>query len=108
MIDVSSENIYASKLFDQLDLEGGPVHDVVERSWFSKRDGILSESHFDNIFSSSQVVQDGCQPGVEVCRFAAPVRCIKFRRFETGVRLFAVLRRGGGRQGWWGMRSSGW
>ena len=94
MIDISPENIYASELFDQLDLEGGPVNDVVERSSFSKRDDMLSESHFDNIFSSSQVepVQDGRQPGVEDCRFAAPVRCIKFRRFETGVRLF----RGGG------------
>ena len=98
MIDVSSEDIYASELFDQLDLEGGPVRDVVERSSFSKRYGILSESHFDNILGSSQVepVQDGRQPGVEVCRLAAPVRCSKVRRFETGVRLLAVLRRGGG------------
>ena len=110
LIDVSSENIYASELFDQFDLEGGPVLNVVERSSFSKRDGILSESHLDNIFSSGQVdpVQDGLQPGVEVCRFAAPVRCIKFRRFETSVRLKPVLRRGGGRQVWWWMRSSGW
>ena len=76
LIDVSSKIIYASELFDQLDLEGGPVCDVVERSLFSKRDDILSESHFDNIFSSSQVepVQDGRQPGVEVCRFGPPVR----------------------------------
>ena len=29
------------------------------------------------------------------CRFAAPVRCIKFRRFETSERLKTVLRRGG-------------
>ena len=73
----------------QLDLEGGPVNDVVERSSFSKRNGLLSESHFNIIFSLSQVepVQDGRQPGVEVCRFADPGRGIKFRRFETGLRL---------------------
>ncbi len=88
MIDVSSENIYASELFDQFDLEGGPVRDVVERSSFSKRDGLLSESHFNIIFSLSQVepVQDGRQPGVEVCRLAAPGRCIKLGSFETGPR----------------------
>ena len=34
--------------------------------------------------------------GVEVCRFAAPGRCIKLRRFETGTRLLIVLREGGG------------
>ena len=97
MIDISPENIYASELFDQLDLEGGPVNDVVERSSFSKRDDMLSESHFDNIFSLGQIepVQDGRQPGAEVCRFAAPGRCIKFRRFETGTRLLIVLRRRG-------------
>ena len=97
MIDISPENIYASELFDQLDLEGGPVNDVVERSSFSKRDDMLSESHFDNIFSLGQIepVQDGRQPGTEVCRFATPGRCIKFRRFETGTRLLIVLRRRG-------------
>ena len=85
------------KFFYQFNLEGEPVNDVVERSSFSKRDGILSESHFNNIFSSGQVesIQDGRQPRVEVRRFTAPVRYIKFRRFETGVRLLAVLRRGG-------------
>ena len=57
--------------------------------------GILSESHFNIIFSLGQVepVQDGRQPGVEVCRLATPGRCIKLRRFETGVRL---LNEGGG------------
>ena len=98
MIDVSSKNIYASELFYQLDLEGGPVNDVVERSPFSKRDGLLSESHFNLIFSLGQVelVQDGRQPGVEVCRFATPGWCIKLRRFETGTRLKTVLRGGRG------------
>ena len=46
MIDVFPENIYASEFFYQFNLEGGPLNDVVERSSFSKRDGILSESHF--------------------------------------------------------------
>ena len=32
LIDVSPENIDASKLFYQFHLEGGPVNDVVERS----------------------------------------------------------------------------
>ena len=61
----------------------------------------MSESHFNIIFSSAQVepVQDGRQPGVEVCRFADPGRGIKFRRFETGIRLLIVLRRGGGESG---------
>ena len=58
----------------------------------------MSESHFNIIFSLGQVepVQDGRQSGVEVCRFAAPGRCIKLRRFETGMRLLIVLREGGG------------
>ena len=45
----------------QFDLEGGPVNDVVERSLLGKGDGVLSESHFNIIFSLSQVepVQDG-------------------------------------------------
>ena len=57
----------------------------------------MSESHFNIFFGSGQVepVQDGRQPGVEVCRFAAPGRGIKLRRFETGVRLLIVLRRRG-------------
>ena len=95
LIDVSPENIYASKFFYQLDLEGGPVNDVAKRSSFGKGDGILSESHFNIIFSLGQVepVQDGRQPGVEVCRLAAPGRCIKLGRFETGARL---LNGGGG------------
>ena len=96
LIDVSPENIYASKFFYQLDLEGGPVNDVAKKSSFGKGDGILSESHFNIIFSLSRVepVQDGRQPGVEVCRLATPGRCIKLRRFETGTRLEAVLRGG--------------
>ena len=54
-----------------------------------------SESHFNNVFSLGQVepVQDGRQPGVEICRLATPGRCIKLRRFETGTRL---LNEGGG------------
>ncbi len=69
LIDVSPENVNASKLFYQFGLEGGPVHDVVERTSFSKRDGLLSESHFNIIFSLSQVepVQYGRQPRVEIC-----------------------------------------
>ena len=60
-----------------------------------KEDGILSESHFNIIFSLSQVepAQDGRQPGVEICRLATPGRCIKLWRFETGTRL---LNEGGG------------
>ena len=73
----------------QFDLEGGPVNDVVERSLLGKGDGVLSESHFNIIFSLSQVepVQDGWQPGVGICRLATPGRCIKLGRFETGLRL---------------------
>ena len=95
LIDVPPENVNASELFYQLDLEGGTVNDVVERSSFSKRDGLLGESHFNIIFSLGQVdpVQDGRQPGVEICRLATPGRCIKLGRFETGARL---LNEGGG------------
>ena len=103
LIDVSPENIYASKFFYQLDLEGGPVNDVAKKSSFGKGDGILSESHFNIIFSLGQVepVQDGRQPGVEVCRLAAPGRCIKLGRFETGARLLneGGVFSGGGREG---------
>ena len=55
----------------------------------------MSESHFNIIFSLSQVepVQDGRQPGVEIFRLATPGRCIKLGRFETGTRL---LNEGGG------------
>ena len=98
LIDVPPENVNASELFYQLDLEGGPVNDVVERSSFSKRDGLLGESHFNIILSLGQVepVQDGRQPGVEICRLATPGRCVQFGRFETGTRLEAVLRGGRG------------
>ncbi len=103
MVDVSPENVNASKLFYQFGLEGGPVHDVVERTSFSKRDGLLSESHFNIIFSLSQVepVQDGRQPRVEICRLATPGRCIKLGRFETGARLLneGGVFSGGGREG---------
>ena len=89
MIDVSSENIYASKLFDQFDLEGGPVRDVVERSSFSKRDGLKGESYFNHIRCSGQVepVQDVRQPGVKIRRFSIPGRSIELRRFEASWRL---------------------
>ena len=98
LIDVSPENIYTPEYFYQFDLEGGPVNDVVERSSLGKGDGILSESHFNILFSLGQVepVQDGRQPGVEVCRLATPGRCIKLRRFETGTRLLIVLKEGEG------------
>ena len=100
LIDVSPENIYTPEYFYQFDLEGGPVNDVVERSSLGKGDGILSESHFNILFSLGQVepVQDGRQPGVEICRLATPGRCIKIRRFETGTRL---LNEGGGDLQWW-------
>jgi len=43
--------------------------------------------------SQVEPVQDGRQPGVEICRLATPGRCIKLGRFETGARL---LNEGGG------------
>ena len=73
LIDVSPENIYTPEFFYQFDLEGGPVNFVVERSSFGKGDGILSESHLNIVFSLGQVepVQDGRQPGVEICVYQA-------------------------------------
>ena len=103
LIDVSPKNVNASELFYQLDLEGGPVNDVAKRSSFGKGDGILSESHFNIIFSLSQVepVQYGRQPRVEICRLATPGRCIKLGRFETGARLLneGGVSGSGGREG---------
>ena len=58
----------------------------------------MSESHFNIIFSLGQVetVQDGRQPGVEVCRFAAPGRCIKLRRFLNWHEVVDCAERGWG------------
>jgi hypothetical protein len=61
LIDVSSEDVYASEFFNQLGLERVPIRDVVEGTSFGEGDGLESESHFNNITSLSQLesVQNG-------------------------------------------------